>query len=178
MPVLLDLCAASTDCQLVIIDVHLKGFSQFSMLKELTASGQARVLLLTDRVDEVWMRRAMYHGASGIIEKTASLDELAQAVRQVASGGCWPHGESRRRVVRNQQDAHPEYRLYRLSRQESRVLQLVMGGLRNKQIAAHLGLTEHTVKTHMSNILRKLEIDNRTRLVVALQRTKYKGMSA
>ncbi len=65
-----------------------------------------------------------------------------------------------------------DYAMKKLSHQENNVLRFACAGLRNKQIAAKMTLTEHTIKTHMSNILRKLEIENRTQLVVAIKRVE------
>lgn len=163
---------------LVIIDACLPGLESYNRLLDLARKEGVRVFLLTDSVDEVRMRRAVFHGVSGIASKTTALDELAQAIKHVQAGGCWYYGLTSLKALPDQSKGCPEYALYRLSRQESRVLKLVLEGLRNKEIARVLSLTEHTVKTHMSNILRKLETDNRTRLVVALKQAGIRSLSA
>lgn len=163
---------------LVIIDACLPGLVSYHRLGSLAQDKRIRVFLLTERVDEISMRRAVCHGVVGIEAKTARLDELKQALLHVHAGGCWFYGATSRKALPEQSKTNAEYSLYRLSRQEQRVLKLVLNGLRNKEIAKILFLTEHTIKTHISSILRKLEIDNRTQLVVALRHVERSLQSA
>lgn len=161
---------------LVIIDACLPGLESYSQLFDLTRYNGVRLFLLTDAIDEVKMRRAVFHGVSGIESKTTALSELLQAIEHVREGGCWYYGLTSIKALPKHAKDHPEYALYRLSRQERRVLSLVLDGQRNKEVARTLSLTEHTIKTHMSSILRKLGIDNRTRLVVALKQVEISAL--
>ena len=157
---------------LIVVDACLPGLVSFNRLRGLGLEKGSQVFLLTEREDDVCMRRALFHGVQGIAAKTSAVVELTQALTHVAAGGCWYYGVTSRSDLPDKSKHYPEYHLYRLSRQESNVLKLVLNGLRNKEIARVMSLTEHTVKTHISSILRKLDIDNRTQLVVALKQVK------
>lgn len=158
------------DTCMIIVDARLPGFYSLDALAALRSYSDTRILMLTDNKDIAMMRKALLKGVNGVVAKTAPLDELGDAIREVLEGGTWRYLD---RVSMDQWSAQKTrlgYALCRLSNQENNVLNLVRCGLRNKQIADRMDLTEHTVKTHMSNILRKLEVENRTQLVVALQK--------
>lgn len=154
---------------MIVVDSRLNGLSELEDLAGLKLVREANILMMTDSTDVALMRRARMTGIDGVVAKTAPLSELGEALREVLAGGTWRFNE---RVSLDQWGAQKTrlgYALCRLSNQENKVLNLVKCGLRNKQIADRMSLTEHTVKTHMSSILRKLEMENRTQLVVALQ---------
>lgn len=154
---------------MLVVDSRLNGLSDLEDLAGLKLVREANILMMTDATDVALMRRARMTGIDGVVAKTAPLSELGEALREVLAGGVWRFNE---RVSLDQWGAQKTrlgYALCRLSNQENKVLNLVKCGLRNKQIADRMSLTEHTIKTHMSSILRKLEMENRTQLVVALQ---------
>ncbi|WP_136679118.1 response regulator transcription factor [Neptunomonas sp. XY-337] len=155
---------------LVIIDSRQLS-EDLQELKVLESVGRVKTLVLTDTKDLVQMRRVLFSGASGAIAKTAPMEELVDAIVAVMSGACWRYDDVAEVPLTNQA-TRLGYALCRLSNRESRVLELVRSGLRNKEIACEMSLTEHTIKTHISNILRKLGIENRTQLVVALRDIK------
>lgn len=154
---------------MLVVDSRLNGLNELEDLAGLKLVREANILMMTDATDVALMRRARMTGIDGVVAKTAPLSELGEALREVLAGGVWRFNE---RVSLDQWGAQKTrlgYALCRLSNQENKVLNLVKCGLRNKQIADRMSLTEHTIKTHMSSILRKLEMENRTQLVVALQ---------
>lgn len=154
---------------MIIVDARLPGLVELEALARFKQHNNARLLMLTDDTDVALMRRARMSGVDGVVAKTAPLDELGEALREILAGGTWRFNEKVSLDQWGAQKTRLGYALCRLSNQENKVLSLVKCGLRNKQIADKMSLTEHTVKTHMSSILRKLEVENRTQLVVALQ---------
>ena len=161
--------ASESGSVMAVVDSRLAGLGELEALAELKVSEDIRLLMLTDVMDIALMRRARMLGIEGVVAKTAPLEELGEAIRVVMSGGSWRQNDPASPDHWCAQKTRLGYALCRLSNQENKVLNLVRRGMRNKQIAAHMSLTEHTVKTHMSSILRKLEVENHTQLVVALQ---------
>lgn len=157
------------DVRLLVIDANLPGLANFSALKSIARDYSVGILLMTANSDPAFARRAFFNGAHGVIGKDAPLDSLAQAMRKVLDGGYWRPTADPQSELRQRERIYFSYLLRRLSEQEKNVLNLVKDGLRNKQIAQRMCLTEHTVKSHMSSILRKLNVENRTRLVMAVQ---------
>ena len=105
------------------------------------------------------MRRALDHGAMGFIPKSADSATLGQALGQVLEGDRWAPAAGA-----DEHDA--AQRVAELTPQQFRVLQMLGEGLLNKQIAFELGVSEATVKAHMTAILRKLGASNRTQAVL------------
>ncbi|GGK71828.1 LuxR C-terminal-related transcriptional regulator [Amphritea balenae] len=159
---------ARQDSAMLIIDACLPGLDSLEKLKSLAAERSDRILMVSDNKDLALMRRMLFNGARGAVAKTASLEELQQAIKTVLEGRSWRYEQDNVEPWLDQ-ETRLGYALRRLSNQENNVLRFVRTGLRNKQIASEMELTEHTIKTHMSNILRKLEIENRTQLVVAIK---------
>jgi DNA-binding NarL/FixJ family response regulator len=152
---------------MMIVDARLPGLESVEQLTMLLAERSARILMVSEDKDLALMRRLLVSGARGAVAKTASLDELKQAIKAVLEGRFWRYEQES--VGQLVDQTRLSYALLRLSKQENKVLRFVRTGLRNKQIALEMSLTEHTIKTHMSSILRKLEIENRTQLVVAIK---------
>lgn len=154
----------------VILDARLPGLECINELQHILRRPETRVLMLTDNKDVAFMRWALFNGIHGVVAKTALMNELGDAIHTVLEGRIWRYAEEVGLDQWGGQQTRLGYALRRLSVQENNVLKWVRCGLRNKQIADEMSLTEHTIKTHMSNILRKLEIENRTQLVVAVQK--------
>ncbi|BBB29475.1 helix-turn-helix transcriptional regulator [Neptunomonas japonica] len=157
---------------IVILDARLNGLEELEHVKRVLRRPDTQILMLTDNKDITWMRRVLFCGVSGVIAKTASLKEFGEAIKTVLDGCIWRYDDEVPNELMDSQKTRLGHALCRLSGQENHVLKWVRCGLRNKQIAHQMSLTEHTIKTHMSNILRKLEIENRTQLVVAMQAIK------
>ena len=161
--------------RVVLIDARLPGLETFSQLKELSERYSVPLLLLAEVEDPALVRRAMFSGAHGVISKGATPEQLMEAVTQIYAGGYWRSAQPLEQSGW-QEPAYFAYALKRLSNRERNVLNLVRSGLRNKQIASQMKVTEHTIKSHMSSILRKLNIENRTRLVMAMQQVPEEGL--
>jgi DNA-binding NarL/FixJ family response regulator len=120
----------------------------------------ARIIVLTTFDGEEDIYRALQSGARAYLLKSASREELLSAVRTVAAGGRRiPPAVAERLAQRIQKSA--------LTMRELEVLRRIVAGSGNKQIAADLGITEATVKTHVNSILSKMRVSDRTGAAIA-----------
>ncbi len=117
---------------------------------------QARILVLTSFAEDERVFPAIMAGALGYLLKDATPQELLKAIRDVARGEASLHPAIARRVIRELHTVEP------LTERETQVLSLVAQGLSNQEIAGKLIISERTVRTHVSNILGKLHLANRT----------------
>jgi len=114
-------------------------------------------------------RRAIAHGASAYIPKSTSGEDIITAIGCVLDGDVWlPHRlMSGGEVALKPAEADVAARIASLTPQQFRVLTMIAEGLLNKQIAYDLGVSEATVKAHMTAIMRKLGVNNRTQVALA-----------
>ncbi|REH40456.1 DNA-binding NarL/FixJ family response regulator [Paraperlucidibaca baekdonensis] len=155
---------------LLLLDLHMPGASGFSGLIHVRARFPALpVIVVSGNEEPGVMRRAVAHGASGYIPKSTSLDDMAKAIAQVLDGDVWlPASAATSQPTHLAPDeADIAKRLRDLTPQQFRVLMMLADGLLNKQIAYELGVSEATIKAHMTAILKKLGASNRTQAVVA-----------
>ena len=128
------------------------------------------VVVVSAHDDPETIRRALELGASGFISKSASMEEIRAAVDTVlAAASTSPAG------IDLGVEGDPEIsdlirRLQSLTPQQTRVLGMLAEGLLNKQIAYELGVSEATIKAHVSAVLQKLGVDSRTQAVILLSR--------
>jgi DNA-binding NarL/FixJ family response regulator len=108
----------------------------------------------------------MEFGAAGFIPKTNSLDTMRTAIGQVLNGGRWTPPDFDPNASPNRESSAMARRLASLTRQQIRVLMMLSEGLLNKQIAYELGVSEATVKAHVSAIFQKLGVESRTQAVI------------
>lgn len=119
----------------------------------------ARIILVSINESAEDIHRAIEAGASGYVPKSQNQDVILRAIRTVASGKRFLEPELARRLSARAATNS-------LSQRELDVLRLVAHGLVNKQVGAELGLSENTVKTHISRIMGKLEVHDRTSLAM------------
>ncbi len=124
-----------------------------------------RVLVLTSFLDDERVFAAMQAGAAGYLLKDVEPDQLAAAIRDVYGGRPALHPEVAARLMRRVADPAGAS-IEALTPREREVLQLVVEGFANKQIARRLRITDKTVKTHVSSILQKLGVPDRTAAAV------------
>ena len=135
--------------------------------------GRPRILILTTFDLDEYVYDALRAGASGFLLKDVTAERLFDAVRVVAAGEALLAPTVTRRLIgefalmRPKPDAAPAAVLTTLTPRETQVLRLVAEGLSNPEIAARLVVTEETVKTHVSRVLSKLGLRDRTQAVVA-----------
>ncbi|MGO9701536.1 MAG: response regulator [Xanthobacteraceae bacterium] len=156
------------DIDLILLDLSMPGVRGFSGLMYLRAQYPSLpIVVVSANDDPAVIRRCMEFGASGFIPKTLGIEALRAAIARVLRGEVWtpPDVDLTRRS-----DAETEALIARLSTltpQQVRVLMMLSGGLLNKQIAYELGVSEATVKAHVSAILQKLGVESRTQAVIA-----------
>lgn len=140
---------------LVLMDLQLPGISGIETTSALVQSHpEVRVLIFSTFARDEEVQSALKAGALGYLQKSSSRDDLLKAIRTVAKGGRWlsPELEERLKVL----TAEPE-----ITPREREILTLVTRGNANKEIAATLGISEDTVKQHVSRILVKLKVNDR-----------------
>ena len=155
------------DVDLILLDLSMPGARGFSGLMYLRAQYPSLpVVVVSANDDPAVIRRCMEFGASGFIPKTLGIEALRAAVARVLQGEVWtpPDVDLTRQ---SEAETAAIARLATLTPQQVRVLMMLSGGLLNKQIAYELGVSEATVKAHVSAILQKLGVESRTQAVIA-----------
>ena len=159
------------DVDLVLLDLKMPGVQGLSGLMFLRAQYPAVPIAVVSASDEPHIiRRALDLGASGFISKSASMDEIRGAVRAVLAGDIAAPSGIELGVERDPEISDLIKRLQALTPQQTRVLGMLAEGLLNKQIAYELGVSEATIKAHVSAILQKLGVDSRTQAVIQLSK--------
>lgn len=156
---------------LVLLDLNMPGSKGLSGLSQMRAQFPAvPVAVVSATEDPVTIRKSIAMGAAGYIPKSASMDEMRDAVRQLLAGEIHvPEGVDLDGEI-DSEEAELIARLQSLTPQQTRVLGMLGEGLLNKQIAYELGVSEATVKAHVSAILLKLRVDSRTQAVIQVSR--------
>jgi DNA-binding NarL/FixJ family response regulator len=150
----------------------MPGLDGVEATRRILASGsQARILILTTFDLDEYVFEAIRAGASGFLLKDVRPAELVEAIRVVGAGDALLAPSVTRRLLDRFASAVPEERtppaLGELTERELEILRLVAQGLSNAEIATRLVVGETTVKTHVSSILRKLQLRDRVQAVVA-----------
>jgi len=144
----------------VLMDLVMPGTDGIATIRRLrNAVASAAVLVLTSYLDDVHVFAALEAGAAGYLLKDVQPDELVRAIRQTHQGESALHPKVAARLV--QHTAQPAS-FADFTPRERDVLRLLAEGFPNKEIARRLALSEKTVKTHVSNILQKLGVSDRT----------------
>jgi DNA-binding NarL/FixJ family response regulator len=158
---------ASPDTDLVLLDLTMPGVRGFSGLLFLRSERPSTpVIVVSGNEERAVIRHCMEFGAAGFIPKTNSLDTMRAAIAQVLDGGRWTPPDFDLNASPNGESSVMARRLASLTPQQIRVLMMLSQGLLNKQIAYELGVSEATVKAHVSAIFQKLGVESRTQAVI------------
>lgn len=166
----------------LLMDINMPGLNGVEATRRLLLKHpNIKILILSIHDDESYVTHALKSGASGYLLKEMDADSLVEAVHVVAEGGAYIHPKvthnlvnEYRRLATGQKSTSPsgfrdvEYRkpLHILTRRECEVLQLMTDGRSNRSIGEELYISEKTVKNHVSNILQKMKVEDRTQAVV------------
>ena len=153
------------DADLLLLDLTMPGAHGFSALIHLRGLYPTLpIVVVSARSDALTMRRALAHGAMGFILKSADAQTIGNAVALVLSGEIYdPFAHSELAISAEERLAAS--RIRELTPAQFRVLVGLCEGKLNKQIAYELGITEATIKAHVTQVLRKLGANNRTQAV-------------
>ena len=163
--------AAAPDMDLVLLDLSMPGSSGLSALVSVRAAHPTvPVIVISGMDDPSTIRRSIELGASGFISKSARTEVIRKSVADVLAGEiALPDGLD----IGSEHDAEIRElieRIRTLTPQQARVLGMLGQGLLNKQIAYELGVSEATIKAHVSAVLQKLNVDSRTQAVIKLSK--------
>lgn len=166
----------------VLMDINMPGINGVEATRRLMdVSPGTRVVILSIHDDETYVTHALKSGASGYLLKEMDADSLVEAVRVVSDGGAYIHPKVTHNLInefrrlasgsnRRSRSGYSEveYRkpLHILTRRECEVLQLIADGKSNRGVGEVLYISEKTVKNHVSNILQKMGVEDRTQAVV------------
>jgi DNA-binding NarL/FixJ family response regulator len=157
----------------LLLDVLMPGLGGLEILPKIRSkSPKTKVLMLTGFFEEELITEAMQNGAKGYLLKTANHTELIKAIRTTHSGELW----AERRVLtllleslfQRVSDLQAPLSNHRgnLTDREQEIVEWVIQGMTNKEIGAQLGISDKTVKTHLSNIFSKLKVSRRLELLL------------
>jgi DNA-binding NarL/FixJ family response regulator len=156
------------DLDLILLDLQMPGARGFSGLMYLRAQYPSLpVAIVSANDDPAVIRRCMAFGAAGFLPKTLGVEALRAAIGRVLAGDMWTPPDVELDGEGDAESAAVIRRLATLTPQQVRVLMMLSTGLLNKQIAFELGVSEATVKAHVSAILQKLGVESRTQAVIA-----------
>jgi DNA-binding NarL/FixJ family response regulator len=160
------------EVDLVLLDLHMPGVSGFAGLVYLCKRfPSVPVVIISANEDPVVIQRALEHGAAGFIPKSSSVETITEAINAVLMGEIWsPDIEQSNLPGKNISEVELAERMSQLTPQQFKVLMMMSQGLLNKQIAFDLGVSEATIKAHVTAIMNKLGVSNRTQAVLAASR--------
>ena len=161
---------ADTQCDILLLDLQMDRW----VMKDIAELAKAtKVVVLTGNDSNDVLVNALRLGARAIVKKTFAAENIREAIRAVVSGAVWMPSELREELAAKSRDERAEG----LSARESEIARYVAVGMRNSQVAAKLSITEGTVKVHLNNIFKKLEIRDRVELTLYAIRHHLIGSS-
>lgn len=170
---------ANPGADLLLLDLNMPGVSGFSALAYIRNNHASLPTVIVSAMDDpAVIRRSIQHGASGFIPKSSAIATLEEGIRAVLDGEVWiPDGIDLQDDRLDSEEAGIAAALSSLTPHQFRVLMMLGEGLLNKQIAYQLSVSEATIKAHVTAILRKMNVNNRTQAVLAVQQLRINAPS-
>ncbi|APW42400.1 response regulator transcription factor [Rhodoferax saidenbachensis] len=167
------LAQSHLDLDLALLDYHLPDMTGLQALDIFAERHpELPIVMLSGSANYQIMQQVLKSGAAGFINKSSLSDELLRAVRQVLDGNVyWPEDRQQGPLTVPNENPNPKSTL---TQRQELVLQGLLDGQSNREIGKSLSLSEETIKTHVTSILRHFEVQNRTQAVVAAARKGYK----
>lgn len=162
---------AHDEADLLLLDLNIPGVQGFSGLAFMRGHHPSLpVIVISAQDDPEVICRAIDHGAAGFVSKSSPIAQIAEALRAVAAGDIWLPPGVEYKVHASADETAAAAGVGALTPQQFRVLGMLGEGLLNKQIAHELGVSEATVKAHVTAIMKKLGVNNRTQAVLTATR--------
>lgn len=173
---LYDAVESNPGADLLFLDLNMPGVSGFSALAYMRNNHASLPTVIVSAMDDPSViLRAIQHGASGFIPKSSPIRTIETAINCILQGEVWlPDDIDLRDGRLDSEEARIATAMSALTPHQFRVLMMLGEGLLNKQIAYQLGVSEATIKAHVTAILRKMQVTNRTQAVLAVQRLNTK----
>ena len=162
----------SPDVVLVSAELLSKEDEELNALEQLlTEIDETRVIVVTSEKDTRFLESVLRCGAKGVFQREWPVQQIPMAIRKVTNGGVWLEQAAAERVLEQalskpKSPDNEELKINSLTPRERELVELVCEGLRNKEIAARLHISLPTVSHHLTSIFRKLQVNDRTSLVV------------
>lgn len=155
----------------VLLDLRMPRLDGIGTLEALAKTGFfPPALILTTFDDDELVLKALRAGAKGYLLKDVSLGQLVEAIRTLAMGGTLIQPALTERILRGLNQSRPQFESFDhpegLTERETEILRLLAGGYNNREVAGALHISEGTVKNHVSSVLSKLGVRDRTRAVL------------
>lgn len=158
---------AATSPDVVLLDLYMPELDGHGVLAALRdAPHHPAVVVLTSATDDEHLVRAIHAGATSYLVKTAPAEQVVSAIRDAATGTATLGPDLLTRLTQALRRPPPPDPLQPLSPREREVLHLIARGRSNRQIGRELAIAEQTVKTHVSNILTKLNLQDRVQAAI------------
>ncbi len=161
------------ELDILFLDLNMPGSEDlFGLISVRRNFPEIPVVIVSGWQDQKIISRAIGHGASGFIPKSLPTETIVSAINKILSGEHWTPLDPEHLEVSAPDEGELDIanRIATLTTQQHRVLSALKEGQLNKQIAYDLGITEATVKAHISAIFKKLQVANRTQAVIALNK--------
>ncbi|HEY0470243.1 MAG TPA: response regulator transcription factor [Kribbella sp.] len=160
--------AAELEPDVILMDLSMPGTDGISATAQIVAvAPSAHVLVLTSFSDQARILDALQAGAEGYLLKHSEPETILAGIREIVAGGSPLDPKAARVLLTNRRSPGPETKL---TDREQEVLEMVGDGLPNKSIARRLGISERTVKAHLTNVYQRLGVTDRTQAALWVQR--------
>lgn len=157
---------------ILLLDLAMPRMPGMEVMRELSSDGHGlttKIIVLTAAVERIEIVQALQFGARGVILKDAATQLLMKAIRTVMAGEYWVGREAVGDIVdfmRNSASGEKPQKNFGLTKRELDILTTIVAGLSNKDIARRFGLSEDTVKHHLTNIFDKVGVNSRLELAL------------